>query len=329
MTRLLRRLPALRATAGLALLLASGGAAAAPSGTLPFGVYDPTGDFADDPAVSIEHVFLPWEDVSLESLVAADEYAQERNRVLLISVEPWTWTRDERNSPEFLQQGILTGYYDANMRGICQVIDTLESPVTIRWAHEMEYVDGQFIWAGWEPQDYIRSFRRMVDICREAAPRVNVMWSPLGLEDMEQYYPGDDYVDLVGLTIFGFQAYEEAVFGEPLSYQDVLDERYARASVFGKPVVVGELGYTGCEDYVEAWEAAVRQPQPDKPLLIGVVYFNQQEVYPWPNGFGLPDWRVDHRTTEDDGTGRCGVQGGLAVELPVMPPVVDDEVFEK
>jgi endoglucanase len=23
-----------------------------------------------------------------------------------------------------------------------------------------------------------------------------------------------------------------------------------------------------------------------------VIYFNQQEVYPWPDDFGLPDWRV-------------------------------------
>jgi endoglucanase len=71
--------------------------------------------------------------------------------------------------------------------------------------------------------------------------------------------------------------------------------------VFNKPVVVAELGYTGCEDYVDAWDDAVHQPQPDKPLLVGVAYFIQQEVYPWPNrhaaepvpGAGnlLPDWR--------------------------------------
>lgn len=335
MKRPLPLVPVLGA-AGLALLAGVPPALAAPPGSLPFGVYDPGGDFINDGEVAIEHVFLPWEDVSLESLVAADQYAQERNRVLLVSVEPWTWTRDERNTPAFLQQGIHTGYYDANMRSICQVIDTLESPVTIRWAHEMEYTDGQFIWAGWEPEDYVAAYRRMVDICREAAPRVNVMWSPLGLEGMEEYYPGDDYVDLIGLTIFGYQAYEEDVFGRPMSYGEFLDERYARAAVFGKPIVVGELGYTGCQDYVDAWDSAVRQPQPDKPLLVGVVYFNQQEVYPWPNRYGpepwpggagsLPDWRVDHRVTGNEADGTCGVQAnGLEVDLPVIM----DEVFEK
>ena len=27
--------------------------------------------------------------------------------------------------------------------------------------------------------------------------------------------------------------------------------------------------------------------------LVAVIYFNQKEVYPWPDGFGLPDWRFE------------------------------------
>ncbi len=57
-------------------------ALAAPPGTLPFGAYDPGGDFADDPVPVIEHLFLPWEDVFLPSLNDADAYALARNRAL-------------------------------------------------------------------------------------------------------------------------------------------------------------------------------------------------------------------------------------------------------
>ena len=57
-------------------------AAAAPPGTLPYGAYDPGGDYADDPEVVIEHLFVPWQDVYLPSLVEADAYARERNRAL-------------------------------------------------------------------------------------------------------------------------------------------------------------------------------------------------------------------------------------------------------
>ncbi|MDM7930355.1 glycosyl hydrolase [Tabrizicola sp.] len=268
---------------------------AAPPGPLPFGVYDPQGDFISDPEVSIEHVFMPWEDVSLSSLLEADLYALERNRALLITVEPWTWTRDERNTANFLRRGIDAGYYDANMRSICNVIATLQSPVSVRWGHEMETDDGQFIWSAWNPADYIRAYRRMIDVCRAAAPDINVVWSPIGLENANDYYPGDDYVDLVGLSIFGLEAWEIEILGGALSFDEILEERYNRVKVHGKPVLVAELGYSGKADYVDLWEGQVRKQRPEMPLLVGAAYFNQPEVYEWPDGFGLPDWRIDQR----------------------------------
>lgn len=271
---------------------------AAPPGTLPFGAYDPDGDFGADNELVIEHLFLPWEDVFLPSLNDADAYARERNRALLVSLEPWTWSRSERNTAVYLRNGIANGLYDANMRAVCDVLATLESPVTLRWAHEMDDDNGQFIWAGWKPGDYISAYRRMIDICRASAPQINVMWSPLGDEGMEAYYPGDDYVDLVGLSVFGLQAWDQAKYGGDRSFDDIFAPRYERAARFGKPVVVAELGYVGREDYVESWNNAVRQEKPEYPALVGVVYFNYPEVYPWPEGFGMPDWRVKNQILE-------------------------------
>jgi endoglucanase len=282
----------------LTLAAGSGPAIAAPPGTLPFGAYDPGGDFADDPVPVIEHVFLPWEDVFLPSLKDADAYALARNRALLITIEPWTWTQDERNTAEFLRQGIFNGTYDQNMEAICATIATLQSPVTVRWGHEMEVKDGAFIWSNWAPQDFINAFQRMITICRRAAPQINVMWSPLGEEGMQAYYPGDDYVDLVGISVFGLQAYDRLTVDRDRSYVDVMAPRYARAAAFGKPVVVAELGYSGRQDYVDAWENSVRVERPEYPSIVGVVYFNQREVHPWPLGLGLPDWRLDERVTE-------------------------------
>jgi endoglucanase len=271
---------------------------AAPPGPMPFGVYDPEGTFINDTEVSIEHVCLPWEDVNLNSLLEADAYALERNRALLITVEPWTWTRDERHTPQFLREGIAQGSYDARMRGVCSVVATLQSPVSIRWAHEMEDTDGQFIWANWRPRDYISAYRRMTDICRAEAPAINLVWSPLGLPDASEYYPGDDYVNLVGLSVFGYEPWENAILGGAQTYADILDKRYDEVKEFNKPVFVAELGYSGSQEYVNRWESDVRRARPDLPLLVGVAYFNQAEVYPWPDGFGFPDWRIENRVIE-------------------------------
>lgn len=274
-------------------------AVSAPPGTLPFGAYDPEGYFSADAELTIEHVFMPWEDVNLGTLVDADQYALERNRALMITIEPWTWTRSQRNTAEFLLNGIREGYYDANMRSICAVIATLESPVSVRWGHEMDYDEGQFIWAGWRPEDYIASFQRMIDICRTEAPNINVVWSPLGLENAKDYYPGDNYVDIVGLSIFGYEPWEVETQGGAKTFEGLLNERYARVAGFGKPVLVAEVGYSGKEAYVNLWENQVRQTRPDLPLLVGSVYFNQPEVYPWPDGYGLPDWRIEKRILEE------------------------------
>lgn len=278
----------------------AGAAAAqsAPPGEIPFGVYDPDGDFASEDQVVIEHLFLPWEDVFLDTLYDADVYAQERNRALLVTLEPWTWSRSERNTARYLLNGIKSGNYDGNMTAVCEILATLKSPVTLRFAHEMDDRTGQFIWAGWEPQTFIDAYRKMIDVCRASAPEINVMWSPLGNEDMADYYPGDDYADLIGLTVFGLQAWDQAKEGGDQSFDDIFAPRYERAAAFGKPVVVAELGYVGNAGYVDDWANSVRKVKDAYPQLVGVVYFNFPEVYPWPEGFGTPDWRMKNQVLD-------------------------------
>lgn len=266
-----------------------------PPGKIPFGAYDPGGDFSDETDFLIEHLFLPWEDVAIESLFDADRYARARNRTLLVTLEPWTWSRSDRTTAAGLRRGIRAGDYDDTMRAICGVLAALDSPLTLRWGHEMDDDNGQFIWAGWPPNEYIAAYRRITDIAREMVPNINLMWSPLGDAGMEAYYPGDDHVDLTGLSVFGLQAWDRAKYDRDRSFAEILGPRYGRAMEFGKPVVVAELGYSGDAAYVGAWDRDVRSLATRFPALVGVVYFNYPEVYDWPEGFGRPDWRVNER----------------------------------
>ncbi len=271
-----------------------------PPGDMPFGVYDPNGEFSDIRDVQIEHLFLPWQDVFLQSLSLADDYARERGRAVLVTIEPWTWTRSERNRPEVLRRGIAEGAYDINMRTICSQLAEFVSPVTVRWGHEMDDRSGQFIWAGWQPEDYIAAYQRAVDVCREVADDIQYMWSPLGLENMAGYYPGDEYVDVIGLSVFGFQPWERAILGRELEFKEILTPRYERALAFGKPIVVAELGYSGSAEYVDRWEQSVRQHLEVYEELRAVIYFNQREVYPWPDGFGFPNWTRSGHIIDDN-----------------------------
>jgi endoglucanase len=269
-----------------------------PPGEIPFGVYDPPGNYSETEGVTIEHLFLPWEDVALESLFGAADYAAARGRVLLVTLEPWTWVRSERNTPERLRNGLAAGIYDPNVLSVCGVLGRLSVPVTFRWGHEMDNINSSFIWARWSPADYIAAFQHVTSLCRSVAPEITVMWSPLGDEGMEAYWPGDAHVDLVGLSVFGLQAADRLWHGRDRSFTEILAPRYERALQFDRPIVVAELGYSGSRDYVESWESEILQVGETFPDLVGVVYFNFPEVYPWPDALGLPDWRVFERIIE-------------------------------
>ena len=257
-----------------------------------FGAYDPYGAFSTDKTVKIEHLFLPWEDVDLASLPAADAYAGARERTILITIEPWTWSQQWRVTPAELKDGVLSGKYDPNLDAICRIAGGMKTAVTIRWGHEMEDKNGRFSWANWNPTDYINAYKHVVDRCRTLAPKATYMWSPKGDDGLAAYYPGDSYVDVIGLSVFGLQKFDQDKYGRDRSFSELVKPGYDRVVQFNKPIVVAELGYSGSKDYVAAWDAEVRQALPAFPKLTAVVYFNDKEVYPWPAPYGLPDWRI-------------------------------------
>jgi len=114
------------------------------------------------------------------------------------------------------------------------------------------------------------------------------MWSPLGRENMADYYPGDD---VVGLSVFSYQPWEGEILGQSLSFAEIFGPRYDRAVEFGKPVMVAELGSVGDAEHVASENADIATMGDAYPELAAVGYFGQQGVYPWPAGFDLPNWR--------------------------------------
>lgn len=260
--------------------------------SLRFGAYDPWGDFGSDARVKTEALFLPWEDVDLSSLELANAYAAERGRDLLISVEPWSWDRNWRVTTAELRRRILNGTYDANMREIARRAGAMTQPVVIRFAQEMEDRTGRFSWSNWEPKDFIQAWQRLMRIVRAEAPKARIMWSPKGLPGLEEYYPGDDQTDLIGLSVFGLDRYDELAYGGPRSFMESLKQGYDLVAPFRKEIWVAELGYEGGDGYVQQWMNDVAQRREEFPALTQIVYFNDKEVNPWPLDMGLPDWRV-------------------------------------
>lgn len=292
---------AIAGIAAVMLFTLNSGSAPAQSGNLHpvvadgesrLGVYDPAGAFGGASSISLEHIYLPLIGVDLQSLRQAGSYAAARHRDLLITVEPWSWDGRWNIANEESIEQIVAGKRDEEIVSLCTTIGGLPSATIVRWGHEMEARTERYAWTLLPPEDYIAGYRHFVSLCRQHAPAAQFMWSPMGEPGLVSFYPGDDVVDVIGLSVFALQQYEHDLHGRDRNVADIARERYERVLQYRKPVYIAELGCAGDEGYVRE---CIRQFRTlDGPLseLVGVVYFNDIEPAAWPQGYGRPDWRL-------------------------------------
>jgi endoglucanase len=262
---------------------------------LALGVYDPSNLFPIDPAIAVEQIYLPWRMNSTVEIMDAIHSARRKQRLPLVVIEPWPFGINDL-SRETLLRDITQGRYDNSIRPLCRALEG-ESPqeIWIRWGHEMEFPSGM-PWNQNDPPGFVAAYRQFVRVCRDASGPSNLkfMWSPAGFPALRDYWPGGQYVDIVGLTSLGFRQWEVAHGYGELSFSAIFDPRYQLVQGYGKPVVVAEFGAAGEREYQKEWVGHAFNAFPNYPLLRGVVYFNAPSVG-WGGPEYTPDWRIDPR----------------------------------
>ena len=126
-------------------------------------------------------------------------------RVLMLTLQPFTVALDWIAVPEF-----VAGKHDAQIKEWALGLKSIGEPIFVRPLNEM---NGDWDpWCAWffgkDTDLYIAAWRHIVDIFREnGADNVLFVWNPhdrsypdFTWNNPHLYYPGDDYVDWVGLT---------------------------------------------------------------------------------------------------------------------------------
>ncbi|WP_201839012.1 glycoside hydrolase family 26 protein [Microvirga zambiensis] len=260
-----------------------------------FGVYDPGRAFANAGNISIEHVFVHWQVFKPDEFRSLARYAREQRRQLMVTVEPWTRAENWTDGGNALAYEIIAGKFDHEITTICQEFVDAEAPVLVRWGHEMDDQSGRYPWANRRPEEYISAYRYFVDRCRASAPTARFIWSPKGMPHLARYYPGDSFVDYVGLGLYGYRAWDIHQYGAAQTYQQALETLHGRIERFGKPIIVAEVGVSGNTTYRRQWLDSLTRRDARFPDVDAVVYFNAPEPHHWPPPFGSPDWRISPR----------------------------------
>ncbi len=161
--------------------------------------------------------------------------------VPFIKFEPWSWGGKYDSS--FSLEKIIRGDLDGDLMAFARGAADYGKPFYFSFAHEMN-ADLGWRWYPWQgkPDKYVDAYRRVHDIFRSAgASNAKWVWTiNANSASFARYYPGDQYVDLVGID--GYSADWSANPSDPAALFDQ-DITKINASYPGKPIIIAETGY--------------------------------------------------------------------------------------
>ncbi len=185
--------------------------------------------------------------------------------VPFIRMMPRTSFDEYRQDSIYTMQRIINGDFDSALVRWARDAASLDFPILVEFGTE---VNGSwFPWNGTYngggttdqygdpdypdgPERFRDAYRHIIDICRQqgadnitwffhvdAQPEPDAWWN-----DIKYYYPGNDYIDWVGISAYGSQSPDE----EYVSLSELLDNIYPRLREIApdKPVALLEFGIT-------------------------------------------------------------------------------------
>lgn len=150
-------------------------------------------------------------EVSIETVAQELQNAYANGYIMELTLQTGDYNKDNA------MYDILNGEYDSYFTRYAQAVAKFEHPVLLRFANEM---NGDWcIYSAWhtgkDTEIYKKCYRYIHDIfAKNGANNVLWVWNPneksfpnFTWNAMEMYYPGNEYVDIIGLTGYNTGTY--------------------------------------------------------------------------------------------------------------------------
>jgi mannan endo-1,4-beta-mannosidase len=221
----------------------------------------------------------------------------DRGSVPEITWEPWDYTKGAYSRQDkYSLRSIADGAHDAYIRSWARGLASYGKPVRLRFAQEMN--GNWYPWSvgsyGNRGAEFVAAWRHVHDLFRAAgATNVLWVWSPVALAESitAQEYPGDRYVDMVGLSLFNGGAQLKynrwQTFAAKIRRPLAVVQRIAP----DKPVEISEVGVAERGGDKARWIREMFQTLATTPQIVSLIWFNVPTS---------SDWRIEtsHSTEE-------------------------------
>ncbi len=203
--------------------------------------------------VSIVHWFQRWGDQNNSFDIAMMNQVRNHGSIPLLSWEPWKGLSYGVTQPMYSLQNIIDGQFDAYIAKFAKAAKAWNHPFFLRFAHEMngDWYPWSEVANGNSRGQYVEAWRHVHDIFAEVgAFNVTWVWCPgrvmgrgISLDDLQEMYPGDSYVDWVGMD--GYNAGNDRLGWQ--TFSEVFTALYNKIlSITSQPIMIAE---TSCGEY--------------------------------------------------------------------------------
>ena len=225
---------------------------------------------------------MAFEDFFASPPIAAIAVAAYCGADPIITWEPWCWTDDR--SPAVVRS-IVSGALDQYLCRWADEIRDWGSVVHLRFAHEFN--GDWYPWSpacGTSPAAYVEVWQHIHGVfSSRGADNVRWVWCPTatGVGALPAWYPGDDYVDVLGVDGYNWgTSLPMSRWTEPEElFGDVLCELRAISS--DKPILVAEVGCSESGGRKAKWIARFIDFVAGQRDVAGFVWFEHDKEFDW------------------------------------------------
>ncbi|MGL4757724.1 MAG: glycosyl hydrolase [Patescibacteria group bacterium] len=269
---------------------------------IKWGIYDPQKTLLTKQSSKIEyeHIFWGWEKNGIAKLESQLNERVNSKQKIILTAEPWPFFEYTNYYEEMMKTN--KEVYEEKIQKMCQSLsshleNSKKDEIFLRIGHEMDLVKKvRYPWAAGDISGFKDFFITIHKICKKVDTRIKLIWSPSGNPGSEYYYPGNEFVDIIGVSLFSNPEWEQKNMSKVYTFKELLDIRYDTLKQFKKPIWIAEGGVAKWKDDHQSkwWSAAKNEvlTNPKYDLLEAFVYFYSSEEYPWYNSDNLPDYRI-------------------------------------
>ena len=169
-----------------------------------------------------------------------------------IRLMPRSDFNENKSDPVYSLQKIINGNFDDELLKWADDAKKFGKPMMLEFGLEMN--GNWFSWSGLyngkDPEVFKNAYRHIIDIFRNRQAD-NITWAyhvnsgsdpDEPWNSVSSYYPGDEYIDWIGMSIYGAQTPKD----DWINVNDIFDDAYKRLSEISpnKPLAIFEFGTT-------------------------------------------------------------------------------------